>query len=145
MNARIQQYRFTDSKAGITTIAAIHFACALVFFAFGNESLRSIVRAQTCLITAILFALLCLYYDWKGTTNNLLVIVVFIAGLVIEWQMLGIPEAPMTMSSKGYSKGFATTFIMQMLPWFYAGLRVLCVLLIFHITREAYRLKSMID
>jgi len=35
------------------------------------------------------------------------------------------------------------SFMMEMVPWFYAGLRILCVLLLFHISWEAYRLKSL--
>ena len=143
METRIQKYRFSDSKAGIISAAAIHLLCGLLLIMASDQPYITAERAQLCLAIALIFTFLYKSYDWKDTTMNLLMIIGYGIGLIIEWSFLGLPEPSLTMSTSGYSKGFMMSFMMEMVPWFYAGLRILCVLLLFHISWEAYRLKSL--
>ncbi|TXF88066.1 hypothetical protein FUA23_16425 [Neolewinella aurantiaca] len=140
METRIQQYRFSDSKAGIVTAAAVHLMCGTIFYMLSDEPLLSSGRPQLLWAIGLILLVLFRYYSWKNTSMNLLIVAGYIAGLIFEWLTFGIPEAAMTLNMTGYNKGFITTAIVQTLPWLYAGLRVCCTLLLVHVAREGARL-----
>lgn len=144
MNIRLQQYRFTDSKAGIITLATIHLMCGLIILAPGEESLFLWGRGQFCLVVAITYALLYRYYDWQNTTTNALLTGLYLTGILLELSAFGLPTSSVTYGSGyQYSKGFALPFFMKMLPWFYVGLRISSIYFLLKTTLEAKKLKLL--
>jgi len=123
----ILHYQFEQSQRLLRAIVLGHALLALVLL-LPDFDVLSDYRVQICLSVAAVFLLLIWQYNWKSQAINVLAVLFYAAGCVLEFSSLGLPSSPLSNQEGTISKGFLLTIIMESLPFIYAGIRVFLVI-----------------
>lgn len=119
----IAGYTFEDHKAMIKGLIAGNLILALIFLLGDWSNLWRDARTQICLVSAIIFLLINVYYNWKSPKFNGILMLVYLSIFAFEFFNLGIPKSP--IEYKEYiSKGAMLQMFLGFLPCLYIGLRL---------------------
>ena len=130
MSKRIALYRFEDSVSMLKSIFIIHFT--FVFFlalAYGTglPTKENLLRIVVCGISALLYLIPYLVYNWQIQAINIFLVLVLFFILGLELFTLGVPARPIGFNER-MSKGFIFDIMISFVPYVYVGIRVLSLI-----------------
>lgn len=114
----ISRHKFEDSIQNMNVIPMGHFILFLCFvFPLGIN-----FRAIICLLTVLSFLVLRKFYNWQSSKINFLLIGIYLAVLIGEIWILGIPTS-LQVSAKTDFEIALIGELLSFLPIIYIGLR----------------------
>ncbi len=138
--SRLQQYQFENTFSYIKAIAATHFILWLIFMMGEVRAALQNPHAVICLSIFLLVLALVWQYNWKNPEWNLLVAGIYLTSLVLEWLWWGLPAS----AAEPYdymSKGVMLDVFLILVPFIYAGLRVLMIFPLINIYFQARKMQ----
>lgn len=138
MNARINTYKFADSKRGLLTVSILHIMLFGLLILPVNTPLLGFGRPQFCLLIALGSYALYRNYNWSNRSQNVLWLILYGCTLAAEWRLFGIPE-PIVKSPVGIvaSKGFLVDIFLNLSPLVYVGIRLMGIIFFALVARAA--------
>ncbi len=140
-STNILTYQFEQSISLLRAIVLGHALLALVLLLPDFDVLTD-YRAQLCLSMVVVFGVLIWQYDWRSQAVNVLAVVFYLAGCVLEFSSLGLPASPLDGQDGTITKGILLTLIVESMPFIYAGIRVFLILPLFILLFRRAKLKG---
>ena len=132
---KIINYKFEDHKKGVRAVFIGNFILAMIFGVINPFSL-------ICLISAAFILVFYLAHDWKNSTINFLIPVVYVSISCFEFVQFGIPPALIKVSDIS-GKGAFFGMILLNIPNIYCGIRLLLVIPLIQIFFTSRRLEKL--
>ena len=123
----ILDYKFENSKLGLrTTIIGNYFMFVLILVS-NAENVFSNPFALFCLVSGTLVLLLNLFYDWRSSTINFIIITAYFFIYLVEVYSVGIPN-PLVDYKTYISSGILLEMGLSIVPYIYTATRIFLII-----------------
>lgn len=141
----VNKYHFDNAKATIRATIGGNFILSILFTLTNLTGGNFLANPffQISFITALGILILNKLYNWENATINISVICCYLLVYLIEFLIHGIP-APVTIVSRGFSKGILLDMVLLVVPLLYVGMRIMLVFPILHTHLRSRKLKQTI-
>ena len=126
----IIEYKFDLVQVYPRTVPVVNLIIFLLLCFIGKDYIIHNPYTWFSLISAIAVFCLCIFYNWRSPSINILVVLLYTSILLLEYLWFGLPSAPFPIASGTISKGVLLDGVLGLLPYLYFGLRALVVLCI---------------
>jgi len=136
---RLLTSKFNEHRQLIKTTIVGNLLLVVPFLFNDLKFLWENLHVQFSILSALFILILYLFYDWKNSMVNLVIVVSYLGLFAMEYFIAGIPTNPMP-PTQGIGKGILLDLLMMFVPWIYMGLRLSFIIPLIQVSLSSIKL-----